>query len=535
MNKYRILLVENDSNWTDIEKSVLGSLGYEVVTKRDSTEAIKYLNLDKDIDLIISDLHMGGPDKNGDFLLEHIIQNNLPIRFALASGTIAPKDKEELRENIPFMYTLAKDDFLKSNLLKENIEYILKQNPSDYHNKQGHLRFLNDFKNRLAPPGIRVHADRIKGRTLNVANHFREQLGEFYGQLLHYSYFETDDKGTQRQLHDLKNILSGYAINQLPEGSELYKVLLRIADNIAVIVNQPSDEKMSLFEIVSRARSNLDLIYKVTFNVEIQHGITVSTPSKYINALHALIENSAIASSESNSSVNIYFKKGRLYIENIGSFPREFLDDNGYVIPGKVKPKSKHQFGTGLGIENTVGILKETGSELKYELGKDKVRAVISLEPYEDKGKTQGSKRKILVYDSIGDKCRHIKDAYESGQFPDCEIDFKMKIRDKLEDIDPTGYDIALLHLNFGLVKFLLKVIEKNPSLKIHYVSGSFSNETFKPDSQDDFYLKYRVELDSSGYKSQKPMENATYLGSTAPSLEIVKQIFRGHQVNYSN
>src|SRR3989338_5886970 len=165
----RVLLVEDDPNWAQIERIALSGLGYHVEARENAVSAIKFLD-GNTIDAIVCDLHMGGGVNNGDHLLSHIIKRNTNAHYILVSGTISPEAKTELSQRIPFVHAMSKDDFATGVLLRENLDCILNGPKPDYTGRETHIQYLVDFKNRAPPADIRVYADRIKGRLFRILN-----------------------------------------------------------------------------------------------------------------------------------------------------------------------------------------------------------------------------------------------------------------------------------------------------------------------------------------------------------------------------
>ena len=543
MTSNKILLVENDPNWTIIEKSLLDRYGYDVVTRQNAVQAIEFLNeiyrggtikdildtADKGINLVMSDLHMGGDKLNGEFLLEHIIINNLPVKFVLVSGTISPNTKLELAEKIPFIYLLGKDDFYEdSSLIETNLSNIISEPPPNYSNKRIYVTYLRDFKNRQPAPDIRIHADRIKSKVIVMSEHYKDELGGLYDQLRQFNYYGSDyqeDKTTATQLHTLKNLIRGYAILQIPEQSELKRELSSIVDDISLVINAPFEDKLSLLEIVLRSMSNLETIYNHNFDISELPDVKIHNSRDFIYAFHLLLENAIQYSNEPHASVKIFYKNGDLYIENQGDFPKEFIDDNGHILTERIKSSST--YGSSFGIKNCIEILRRIGSDIRYELSNNTVRAVITLSTYIESSQTQNTKNRILVYDEHGSRFEYLKDAYNLGYFQKANIDFLSDKEKELSEIPLAEYDIALVHPGSNLTFFGVNVAKQNPLLRIYVVSGSFNRLQYSPTDNTNTYTLYRKLLEKAGCSDKQPLESAVFL-EASPSLDTIKDIFSG-------
>lgn len=80
-----ILFVDDEPTLTNIAEEMLIKLGYEVVTKTSSAEALELFKIEPDkFDLVITDMTM--PDMTGDKLAQKIIEIRHDIPIILCTG-----------------------------------------------------------------------------------------------------------------------------------------------------------------------------------------------------------------------------------------------------------------------------------------------------------------------------------------------------------------------------------------------------------------------------------------------------------------
>ncbi|NTV23493.1 MAG: response regulator [Nanoarchaeota archaeon] len=532
-----VLIVEDVPSWIETETDFLKSLDYDVSSCFNATEALKILK-EKQFDLVISDLHMGGPEANGDYLLEQIIENNIPIRFALASGTMTPMDKDTFRENIPFIGYLSKDDFHdRTGLNKDNIAYILLQGIPDYSklpNRNRYVDWLKQFKERPAPDGIRIYADRVKGRILRLARHFEKELsaipsenGNVYQLLSNYSFFGPEERqpGIERKtkinLHTMKNLLKDLGERHLDNCPELKQEVLSVSDEIAVLINIPNERDMSLSEVVNRAKSNLAVLFNDSMiQGYIQPNIMVDNPGPYIDAIHLLMENALEAVAQKSwRSIYLKFDKGRLIIENDGALP-DFIDGDGNPILDRIR--SSKSFGTGYGIKTALNQIEQAGGKLTYKTGAKTVQAILEIPTYSRPYSfPSGVEKKVLFYDHSGQRFSFLESMDHSGELPGCQVEFHLRGGfDGFKEIDFKSYDIIFAHVGGLNSAFAEKLAKENPKAKLIMVSGSYENELTISDAS--WYSTYREFM--GGPLGPRIYENATWFRE-APGMETIKSI----------
>jgi CheY-like chemotaxis protein len=105
--KKRILVVDDNLQSRKLMKGILEFDGYEVVTVEGGEEAIEFLSMDKDIDLIITDMFM--PFMLGVELVEHLKgdQNTKEIPLLGISAHLDKKGEVEV------------DDFINKPIVRE--------------------------------------------------------------------------------------------------------------------------------------------------------------------------------------------------------------------------------------------------------------------------------------------------------------------------------------------------------------------------------------------------------------------------------
>ncbi|MFH0876182.1 MAG: response regulator [archaeon] len=527
----KILLVENDACWQQIEKACLEKIGYQVEIADTALRAIELLQSNQ-YDLVISDLHMGGSELNGDALLSYIIQNHVSTRFALASGTITPEDKKTLTETIPFIHTLHKDGFTKreNKILKANIAYIIRQDVPDYSDKQEYVHFLTDFKLRAPPADIRVTADRIKGKLNLLMQTEARHLAELSNLLSGYDYYGgPQPRETQHQLHSLKNLLIAYLdIHKVPK--RISREIRTIASDLVVAVNSPAGDKVSLFEVVSRAKSMLEEVYQVEIKIEVPTDLYVSNSAAYISALYPLLENAAIAASGSKYKVvniGIDLEQRLLNIRNSGNLPSEYLYPDG--SPNLDNIKSTRKYGTGQGIKLSVGRLKEIGSSLRYIIGDKEITAQVGVNYIQETSETASPKKskRILVYDHNDSKFGFLRDAAKSSQFPEEYVfEFYSEKEKPLKEIKTEEYDIVVVHPEGGdFINFFNFAVEweKNADRPdLYVVSGSWPPGTF---TENTSWSRLYNNMLSTREITSDPFSKIHFF-EKAPGLDVIKSWF---------
>ncbi len=80
----KILVVDDEDDLADIAKSILEEYGYRVLVAHRGTSALKVLDDEHDIDLLLSDVIM--PGMNGFELAELAIRKNPSIKILISSG-----------------------------------------------------------------------------------------------------------------------------------------------------------------------------------------------------------------------------------------------------------------------------------------------------------------------------------------------------------------------------------------------------------------------------------------------------------------
>ena len=108
----RILFVDDEQMIVDMAKEMLGGLGYDVVTKKSSVEALKLFHADPDrFDLVITDMTM--PKMMGDQLARELMKVRPDIPIILCTGfsqKISEKQAKEIGIKAFAMKPLARKD-----------------------------------------------------------------------------------------------------------------------------------------------------------------------------------------------------------------------------------------------------------------------------------------------------------------------------------------------------------------------------------------------------------------------------------------
>ncbi len=108
-----ILLVEDDPGVRQVIAATLRKLGYEVIETAEATPALDMLGTSDDIDLLLTDVVLGG-ELSGPELAKAVIDRHpsLPIVFTSGYSVDAPPDFMELSRHIP----LSKKPFHRAEL-----------------------------------------------------------------------------------------------------------------------------------------------------------------------------------------------------------------------------------------------------------------------------------------------------------------------------------------------------------------------------------------------------------------------------------
>lgn len=383
----KILLAENDSNWSALERKVLEEVGHSVIHITNASAAIDYLITNKtpDLiinapDLIITDLHMNGD--NGHKILEYILENYLNTPLVIASGTLSDRAKKIIGEGILSMFQFSKEDFLDPPYVAQKIKQIL-ENPFPHYPSQAYLDNILKAKGVIdLIPDIDIQTDRIKGRVFALIEHYKNRLEKDYELLKEFHYYGLSPEQTTSQIHELKNTLSGMANAKYKNESELQRNLLLIADDIVQIINMPTEESMPLLELLIRLTPNLEKIYQgITAENNVPENVRISNPSLYSHILYLLIENAANAAWNSgNKELKMQYDPTieSLIISNKGELPSDWLTSEGFPIPEIIK--STKAFGTAYGIIGAFSALQSIGKPLSYLVEGDTVYTKIGLD-----------------------------------------------------------------------------------------------------------------------------------------------------------
>ena len=99
-----ILLVEDDPGVRQVIAATLRKLGYEVIETAEATPALDMLGTRDDIDLLLTDVVLGG-ELSGPELAKAVIDRHpsLPIVFTSGYSVDAPPDFMELSRHIPLL------------------------------------------------------------------------------------------------------------------------------------------------------------------------------------------------------------------------------------------------------------------------------------------------------------------------------------------------------------------------------------------------------------------------------------------------
>ena len=84
----QVLIVDDDADVREVTTVIVGSLGYEVLSAMDATEALALIRDHRDIDLLISDIVMSG-GIDGFELARRARSSRLSLAILLISGYAA--------------------------------------------------------------------------------------------------------------------------------------------------------------------------------------------------------------------------------------------------------------------------------------------------------------------------------------------------------------------------------------------------------------------------------------------------------------
>lgn len=176
MEQNRILIVDDDPNIREVLSVLLGSEGYSVDQAEDGEEALKKVDKDKNIDLVILDIMM--PGMSGVEVCAYIRKKSpVPVLFLTAKSQ--DQDKVEA-------YTEGGDDYLVKpfsqtellmkvkSLLRRYKEYQGKSEPKAIPTIGGNISI--DTKTRSALKGDRKIA--LTDKEFDILQFFMEHKGE---------------------------------------------------------------------------------------------------------------------------------------------------------------------------------------------------------------------------------------------------------------------------------------------------------------------------------------------------------------------
>jgi CheY-like chemotaxis protein len=94
--KERILVIDDELDVVRLEEEILSILGYHVVSKTNSVEALGLFQENPDrFDLVITDMNM--PSMNGDILVQKILELRSDIPIIMCTGSFKIIDKEKVK------------------------------------------------------------------------------------------------------------------------------------------------------------------------------------------------------------------------------------------------------------------------------------------------------------------------------------------------------------------------------------------------------------------------------------------------------
>lgn len=89
----KILMIDKDKRLTDITKDVFEYEGFKIITSNDGEDAMNKINIEKDFDLVITDIKM--PKKDGFEIVKELREsgNSIPIIFLTGNSNMITKEK----------------------------------------------------------------------------------------------------------------------------------------------------------------------------------------------------------------------------------------------------------------------------------------------------------------------------------------------------------------------------------------------------------------------------------------------------------
>jgi DNA-binding NtrC family response regulator len=92
---YRLLIVDDENDLTDLLSQILGSEGYEIATAADGDEAIRILG-DESFDAVLLDIMM--PNRNGFEVLKYITKHHPATKTVMLTGYADLKSAVEAKQ-----------------------------------------------------------------------------------------------------------------------------------------------------------------------------------------------------------------------------------------------------------------------------------------------------------------------------------------------------------------------------------------------------------------------------------------------------
>jgi CheY-like chemotaxis protein len=119
--KERILVIDDEPNIVMMEEEILSILGYHVVSKTDSVEALDLFQENPErFDLVITDMSM--PSMNGDILVQKLLELRSDIPIIMYTGSFKIIDEETVK-SMGLRECLMKPASLK--ILAETVRRVL--------------------------------------------------------------------------------------------------------------------------------------------------------------------------------------------------------------------------------------------------------------------------------------------------------------------------------------------------------------------------------------------------------------------------
>jgi CheY-like chemotaxis protein len=98
----RILFVDDDTPVRELGAMILKTAGYDVVTAKDATDAIRLCHTtSQPINLLVTDIKMPGP--SGIELVENLMSTGFIRRALLTSGYIEESDRRRVGREVQFL------------------------------------------------------------------------------------------------------------------------------------------------------------------------------------------------------------------------------------------------------------------------------------------------------------------------------------------------------------------------------------------------------------------------------------------------